>query len=69
MMSNVWKDLHKNYAQQDWIDKPSIFAEQVLPYFPKDGKILELGAGQAQDSCYFAEQGFSVTATAFEGDA
>ena len=69
MMSNVWKDLHKNYAQQDWIDKPSIFAEQVLPYFPKDGKILELGAGQAQDSCYFAEQGFSVTATDFEGDA
>lgn len=45
-MSAVWRDLHKNYKEQDWIDKPSIFAEQALPYFPKGGIVLELGAGQ-----------------------
>jgi len=44
-MSTVWQDIHKNYKEQDWIDKPSIFAEQALPYFPKNGRVLELGAG------------------------
>lgn len=68
-MSNVWQDIHQNYKQQDWIDKPSIFAEQALPYFPKGGKLLELGAGQAQDGCYFAEQGFSVISTDLEDSA
>ncbi len=68
-MSNVWQDIHQNYKQQDWIDKPSVFAEQALLYFPKSGKLLELGAGQAQDGCYFAEQGFSVISTDLEDSA
>ncbi len=69
-MSNpIWQDKHQNYKEQDWINKPSIFAEQALPYFPKSGKILELGAGQAQDGCYFAEQGYDVTATDLEESA
>ena len=68
-MNNVWQDIHQNYKQQDWIDKPAIFAEQALPYFRKGGKVLELGAGQAQDSCYFAEQGFSVVSTDLEDSA
>jgi len=68
-MSDIWQDIHQNYKQQDWIDKPSVFAEQALPYFPKGGKVLELGAGQAQDSCYFAEQGFSVVSTDLEDSA
>lgn len=68
-MSTIWQDIHKNYKEQDWIDKPSIFAEQALPYFPKSGKVLELGAGQAQDGCYFAEQGFSVVSTDLEDSA
>ncbi len=68
-MSSVWQDIHQNYKQQDWIDKPSIFAEQALPYFLKSGKVLELGAGQAQDGCFFAEQGFSVISTDLEDSA
>lgn len=68
-MSDVWSDLHKNYRQQDWIDKPSIFAEQAIQYFPEEGKILELGSGQAQDGCYFAGQGFTVIATDIENSA
>jgi ubiquinone/menaquinone biosynthesis C-methylase UbiE/8-oxo-dGTP pyrophosphatase MutT (NUDIX family) len=68
-MSTVWQDIHKNYKEQDWIDMPSVFAEQALPYFSKGGKVLELGAGQAQDGCYFAEQGFSVVSTDLEDSA
>lgn len=68
-MSSVWQDIHQNYKKQDWIDKPSIFAEQAVLYFPKSGKVLELGAGQAQDGCYFAEQGFKVTSTDLEDSA
>ena len=68
-MSEVWSDLHKTYKQQDWIDKPSIFAEQAIRYFPKKGKVLELGAGQAQDGCFFASQGYEVTATDIEDTA
>lgn len=69
MSDNVWSDLHKTYEQQDWIDKPSIFAEQAIKYFPKSGRVLELGAGQAQDGCFFASMGYDVTATDIEDSA
>lgn len=69
MNNDVWIDLHAAYKDRDWIDKPSIFAEQAIVYFPKQGKILELGAGQAQDSCFFAGQGYEVTATDIEDTA
>lgn len=68
-MSDVWQDIHQNYKQQDWIDKPSIFAEQAIQYFPKTGTLLELGAGQAQDGCFFAKQGYTVTSTDLEDSA
>ena len=68
-MSTVWRDAHNDYKEQDWINIPSIFAEQVFPYFPNDAQVLELGAGQAQDGCYFAEQGCSVVTTDFEESA
>lgn len=69
MSDNVWSDLHKTYKQQDWIDKPSIFAEQAIKYFPESGRVLELGAGQAQDGCFFASKGYEVTATDIEDSA
>lgn len=68
-MSTVWQDLHNSYKQQDWIDKPSMFAEQAIPYFAKGGKVLELGAGLAQDGLYFASLGFDVVCTDIEEDA
>jgi SAM-dependent methyltransferase len=68
-MSDVWQDIHQNYKQQDWIDKPSIFAEQAIRYFPKIGTVLELGAGQAQDGCFFAEKCYTVTSTDLEDSA
>lgn len=63
-MSKEWIDIHQNlYAASDWIDKPSIFAEVAITYFPKVGKLLELGAGQGQDGRFFAERGYEVTST------
>lgn len=58
-----WKVLHTTYKTEEWIDKPSIFAETALHYFPKSGKILELGAGLGQDSLFFADNGYEVVST------
>jgi SAM-dependent methyltransferase len=60
-----WEKKHIKYSQQDWITKPTIFATQVITYFPKTGKILDLGAGQGQDSVYFANHGYQVLASDF----
>lgn len=59
-MNSVWKELHSSYQEQDWIKKPSLFAETVIQYFPKSGKILELGAGHGQDTVFFTKQGYEV---------
>lgn len=62
----MWSDLHKIYKEQDWISKPSIFAKLAIDYFPSTGIILELGAGQGQDSYFFAEHGYKVVSTDLE---
>jgi ubiquinone/menaquinone biosynthesis C-methylase UbiE len=69
-MNNAWSTKHKdNYAATDWINKPSIFAQTARTYFPKQGKVLDLGAGQGQDSRFFAEQGYEVVSTDLEQSA
>jgi SAM-dependent methyltransferase len=66
----AWKDLHqKFYKDADWIDKPSLFALDAIKYFPKSGRILELGAGQGQDTRFFAEHGYTVVSTDIEESA
>lgn len=68
-MSNPWDNLHKHYQKQDWIDKANIFATEAIKHFPGNAKILELGAGQGQDSRYFAEAGFEVVSTDISTEA
>ena len=68
-MNKIWADLHENYKTKDWIDKPSQFAEAAVIYFPATGRVLDLGAGQGQDSRYFAEHGYEVTSTDLETTA
>ena len=63
MSDSNWSNLHENYKKRDWISRPSIFAEVAIKYFPKEGKILDLGAGVGQDSIYFTQKGYKVTAT------
>lgn len=58
-----WSDKQKEYQASAWATKPSLFAEFAVTYFPENGSMLELGAGIGQDSTYFAEKGFEVTAT------
>jgi len=67
----AWKDLHEHYAKtaSDWIDKPSLFAQDAIKYFPKSGKLLELGAGQGQDTRFFAKHGYDVASTDIEDSA
>jgi len=65
-VTDVWADLHTKYNDRDWINKSSLFAETAITYFPEEGKILDLGAGQGQDSRFFAEHGYEVVSTDIE---
>ena len=68
-MQTPWSNLHTHYSKQDWINKPSIFAEFAMKYFPETGRVLDLGAGQGQDSKYFAENGYEVMCTDISAEA
>lgn len=69
MVNDHWTKKHDTYTKSDWINKPSLFAETAITYFPPNGKVLDLGAGQGQDSRYFAEQGYEVLSTDLEQSA
>lgn len=58
-----WSEALKRYSTKSWVDKPTIFSEQIEPYLPKTGSLLELASGQGQDARYFARLGYQVTAT------
>jgi ubiquinone/menaquinone biosynthesis C-methylase UbiE len=60
-LEKYWHTKHLHYAKMDWIDKPSVFSQFAVRYFPKQGKVLDLGAGQGCDSRFFAQQGYKVT--------
>lgn len=63
--ASFWDKKHIDYSSKDWINKPTIFATQVVSYFPENGMLLDLGAGQGQDSRYFAKKGYKVLCTDF----
>ncbi len=69
MSNTAWQNLHDRYKEQDWIDKPSLFAETAMTYFPAKGKVLDLGAGLGQDGRYFASHGYEVVSTDLEETA
>jgi len=61
---SYWENIHKEkYDGQDWTERPSIFAEEIIRFLPKLGTVLELGTGQGQDSIYFRSRGYSVIST------
>ena len=62
MDQELWTREHNKYGDADWTHKPSIFAEQVVGYFPKAGRVLDLGAGHGQDSAFFLSRGYQVVA-------
>lgn len=60
---HYWEEALQRYTTKDWVNKPTLFAEQISSLLPQSGKLLELGAGQGQDSRYFARLDYQVTAT------
>lgn len=66
---NYWQEQHQKYAAKEWITKPTIFVEQIINILPKNGKLIDLGAGQGQDSRFFADHNFQVTSTDLTADA
>lgn len=65
----LWNKKQHKYDQEDWVDKPSIFATWAIQFFPPQGKLLEAAAGNGQDGRFFAKQGFQVTSTDFSPDS
>lgn len=63
MQKDYWEKTHKIYSKKSWINNTTIFALFVQDYFPKKGNLLDLGAGQGQDSRYFSKIGYDVIST------
>ena len=62
MTSEYWSKKHiEHYKPAHWMGRPTIFAEQVVEYFPKQGKLLDIGTGQGQDASFFQSLGYEVT--------
>ena len=66
---NFWEEWWTKTDDEGWDDTPSIFAQFAVSYFPKDGKLLELGAGLGKDTRYFAKHGLFVVSTDFSDKA
>ncbi len=63
---NYWDKKHsQDYRHATWVTKPNYFAQDSKKYFPAEGRLLELGCGQGQDSAYFLSEGYEVVATDF----
>ena len=66
---DFWESWWTKVENEGWDDTPSLFAQFAFSYFPKEGKILELGAGLGKDTRYFAQHGFFVVSTDFSDKA
>lgn len=63
LVKSYWTKAHEKYSAHGLGVKTTKFAEEVLDYLPDSGTLLDLGAGQGQDSRFFARNGFEVTST------
>jgi len=66
---DFWDNWWAKADDDGWNDDPSLFAQFAFSYFPKEGKVLELGAGLGKDTRYFAQHGFFVVSTDFSDKA
>lgn len=66
---DFWEEWWEKEDENGWDDTPSIFAQFAISYFPKEGRLLELGAGLGKDSRYFAQHGLYVVSTDFSDKA
>jgi SAM-dependent methyltransferase len=69
MTKEYWDKKHTGNFDGDWAIKPSMFAEYVVNFFPKKGRILEIGTGKGGDAGFFYSLGYEVVATDFSEEA
>src|SRR3989344_2011434 len=69
MTQKYWDKLHTGKFDGDWASKPSQFAEYAVNFFPKTGKILDIGTGKGGDANFFQSLGYEVVATDFSAEA
>lgn len=68
-IKKYWSEKHKKYLGQSWIEKPTLFSQFAIKYFPEAGKLLDIGTGQGQDARFFSKLGYEVTATDISEEA
>lgn len=70
MTRQYWDKIHlEKYSKADWAHQPSIFVKEVTSFFPRSGKVLEIGTGQGADAEYLHSLGYEVVATDYSGAA
>jgi SAM-dependent methyltransferase len=65
MSQSGWDRHYSSYRKRDWTEQSSWFAKFTRAYFPVRGRVLELGAGEGQDSRFFARSGYELVSTDF----
>ncbi len=63
--NKYWQEQHQKYTTKEWITKPTLFAQETIKFLPKKGKLIDLGAGQGQDSLFFAQNNFEIISADF----
>ncbi|PIR47658.1 hypothetical protein COV06_02480 [Candidatus Uhrbacteria bacterium CG10_big_fil_rev_8_21_14_0_10_50_16] len=61
--ADYWSKKHTAFGQVSEPLPLNLFVEQCLGFIDSQGRLLNLGAGQGEDSIFFAQHGFTVVTT------
>lgn len=59
--AEFWQKKIDKYRQEDWASLPSIFVQDAVQYFPKNGSLLEVGCGIGNDGVWLKGKDYDVT--------
>jgi len=60
---SFWNNFHSHKYIDQYSQTATEFAQKVLPSFPENANVLDLGCGLGNDSVFFARNNHSVIAT------
>lgn len=69
MTQEYWDKKHSGILDSKITSEPSAFARYAVDFFPKTGKILDIGTGKGGDANFFKSLGYEVIATDFSSEA